>query len=199
MTRSAILGMDDSRAYWWNAAVEAWQPVDPDDWLRLKGISPEVSREPMADDISREEIFDRYERLEIAPTAPRWLGPGEYYFMYCVIHDGTVANIIPYRFKIDAAGVHQQDAPMNDTEIALVRKYYSAVEIGEISDAELKRIRELERRDYRYSLPPPAIAQALFTALPGLPDPKKGAGHYMEACGVTLASVRLVRQYNGLD
>jgi hypothetical protein len=144
------------QAYWWDAAAEIWRPVKPDDWLRLKGRSPEVYRETMADDVSQDEVFDYYHRLCIKPVAPSGLMPGEYYFAHCFFEDDTVVRIVSYRFKIDAEGAHSLDAPMNDAEIALVRKMYIATEA---SDAEKARFDELQRRDWRYCLPPPAVAQ----------------------------------------
>jgi hypothetical protein len=156
-----------SLVYWWDIEGNRWAEVTWAAWAASSGIN--------------------------SPAKPLLgIRPGDTHFVVCVVDDdGSMANIIPHRYLIDAEGYRRHgDEPITEDENKFEREYYLKRETTEF---ENERHTEINQKIYRWSLPPAEAAQKLLRTLPSPPSMnlKHGIRHFMAACGVSMLSTRL--------
>jgi hypothetical protein len=159
--------IESSLVYWWDSIAAHWHQVSWHDWAASAGVSGRAKPLPM-------------------------VRPGDTHFVVCVHDDdGSIANIIPHRYTIDADGFRRRgDDGITDEETAFESAYYLK---KDTTDDEDCRHREINEKVYRWSLPPAKIARELLRALPSPPSivPTHGVRHFMSACGIALHSTHL--------
>src|SRR5690348_10420614 len=114
--------------YWWDHEALRWTEVSWDKWAASTGIR--------------------------APGRPlTGIRPGDTYFAVCVIDDdGSIANIIPHRYIIDAEGYRRRsNEPITHEEKEIESAHYIK---RETTEAEDRRHLEINEKIYRWSLPP---------------------------------------------
>jgi restriction system protein len=145
----------ETLVYWWASANQFWQELSWDEWAASSGV--------------------------MQPAMPlHSVQRGDTYFALCVRDDdGSIANIIPHRYVIDAGGYRRGgDDGITAEETAFEREIYIK---RQLSPEEEQRHIEINEKIYRWSLPSPAIAQELLRVLPAAPSavPTHGIRHWL--------------------
>lgn len=136
---------DDPMVLHWNASTSEWAPILWDAWMHFRAL-----------------------RGEFRPL--NGVGSGDHCFVVCIVdNEGTLYNILPHRYRIDADGRitdHYFD-DLNEEERSFVSKWQ--VDRSAPQGADADRFDALRRRIWRCNLPPADAAAALIRNLPGFP------------------------------
>ncbi|MGB5904461.1 MAG: hypothetical protein WBH00_16590 [Xanthobacteraceae bacterium] len=129
----------------WNAATSEWTMIPWDAWMHFRALRGDF-------------------------RALSGLKSGDHYFVVCIVDsDGTLYNILPHRYRLDADG-HITDHHFDDldgSERAFVSKWQVDQDAPQGADAD--KFDELRGRIWRGNLPPTDAARALIRNLPGFP------------------------------
>jgi hypothetical protein len=154
----------------WHLRDGSWHRVDYGDWCRFRGLAKE-GWAPLPD-----------------------VHPGEQHFVFCVVDDGRLYNIIPHRYLIDDAGRIVMDqyfghyfGLFSGDEIerleSLGKRYYAWPKNQPLTDHEEQEFSAFMHRLWRASLPPPSAMRDLMRVLPALPEEGSAAWLVLEASG----------------
>lgn len=142
-----ILYKDDDgpMVFHWNPATSEWAPILWDAWMHFRAL-----------------------RGDFRPL--NGVKSGDHYFVVCIVdNDGTLYNILPHRYRLDADGRitdHYFD-DLTEEERAFVSKWQVDRNVPRGADAD--KFDALRWRMWRGNLPPADAAGALIRNLPGFP------------------------------
>jgi hypothetical protein len=150
----------------WHLRDGSWHRVDYGDWCRFRGLAKE-GWAPLPD-----------------------IHPGDQRFVFCVIEDGRLYNLIPHRYLIDDAGrivLGHYFGVLSTDEIeryeGLDKRYYGWPQKHPLTDCEQQELEAIRNRLWRSSLPPPSAMRDLMRVLPVLPEEGSAAWLVLEASG----------------